>query len=105
MKIATTAAALSFVAVAACQNRAGQEAARDADAADTIVTAEQRVDTTIVTRDTTVEVDTIRKKSDRPVRRDTLQRSSNAGTTPSTTPPAGTPPAGDTAGTADAVQP
>jgi hypothetical protein len=105
MKIAITAAALSLAAVTACQNRGDQEAARDVDAADTIVTAEQRVDTAIVTRDTTVEVDTIRKKSDRPVRRDTLERSSNAGTTPNPAPPAGTAPVGDTAGTADSMQP
>jgi hypothetical protein len=102
MKIAITAAALGLVAAAACQNR-DREATRGVDAADTIVTAEQRVDTAIVTRDTTVEVDTIRKKSDRPVRRDTLQRSQNAGTTPSATPPAGTAP--DTGGTADTTQP
>ena len=105
MKIAITAAALSLVAVTACQNRGDQEAARGVDAADTIVTAEQRVDTAIVTRDTTVEVDTIRKESDRPVRRDTLERSSNAGTTRNTAPPAGTAPAGDTTGTTDTMQP
>jgi hypothetical protein len=105
MKIAITAAALTLAAVTACQNRADQAAGRDVDAADTIVTAEQRVDTTIVTRDTTVEVDTIRKKSDRPVRRDTLERSSNAGTAGATTPPAANTPVGDTTGTADTTQP
>jgi hypothetical protein len=89
-KLTLIAAALSLVVVAACDTRAGDETAREVDAADTIVTAEQRVDTTIVTRDTTVEVDTIRREADRPTRRDTLQRrgTSGAAPTPSTPAPA-----------------
>jgi hypothetical protein len=34
------------------------------------------VDTTIVTQDTTVEVDTIRQEGERPVSRDTIQQTS-----------------------------
>jgi hypothetical protein len=44
------------------------------DAADTIVTSDQTLDTTIVTQDTSVEVDTVSKDGDETVRRDTLQK-------------------------------
>jgi hypothetical protein len=39
-----------------------------------MVTTEQRVDTAIITQDTSVDVDTTHKEGDRPVRRDTVQR-------------------------------
>jgi hypothetical protein len=44
------------------------------DAADTIVTTEQSVDTAIVTQDTSVDVDTVQREGDGPVSRDTLQQ-------------------------------
>ena len=85
MKLAALAI-LGLFTVAACDQRQGDETGRavDAavDAADTIVTSEQNVDTTIVTQDTTVEVDTIRHEGDQPVSRDTLQ-GSGATTVPS----------------------
>ena len=82
MKIASLAV-LSLFTLAACESRPGADetGARDAgvDAADTIVTQEQRVetDTAIVTTDTTmdVDVDTTRTGGDEEsVQRDTLQR-------------------------------
>jgi hypothetical protein len=39
-----------------------------------MVTTEQTVDTTIVTQDTSVDVDTTHKEGDRPIRRDPVQR-------------------------------
>jgi hypothetical protein len=84
-------AALGLFSLLACDTRAGDETAREVDAADTIVTAEQRVDTTIVTRDTTVEVDTIRREADRPTRRDTLERRGATGAAPTTRTPAPAP--------------
>ena len=66
-------ASLFLVSVAACESRPGEETARGVDAADTVITTEQQVDTSIITRDTTVEVDTITREGDRPVGRDTLQ--------------------------------
>jgi hypothetical protein len=77
-------AILGLTAVAACDQRRGEESGRAVDAADTVITSEQNVDTTIITRDTTVEVDTIRQEGEEPTRRDTLQQSSP------TTPPADT---------------
>ena len=68
-------AILSLLAVVACENKADSETGRRAgEGADTMVTTEQTVDTAIVTQDTTVDVDTVRKEGDEPVRRDTIQR-------------------------------
>lgn len=78
MKLAALAI-LGLVTLSACETRQGEESARAVDAADTIITSEQNVDTTIVTQDTTVEVDTVRRDSDEPASRDTLQ-----GTSPTT---------------------
>ncbi len=70
-------AILGLTAITACdQRRQGEESGRAVDAADTVITSEQNVDTTIITRDTTVEVDTIRQEGEEPVRRDTVQQSS-----------------------------
>ena len=76
MKLAALAI-LSLVTLAACETRQGEESARGVDAADTIVTSERDIDTTIVTQDTTIEVetDTVRRDDDDPARRDTLQES------------------------------
>jgi hypothetical protein len=79
MKIASLAV-LSLFAVAACESRpeADETGARGPgmEAADTIVTQEQRVetDTAFVTRDTNVEVDTVSAGGDESVSRDTLQQ-------------------------------
>jgi hypothetical protein len=67
-------AILGLATVAACDQRQGDETGRAVDAADTVITSEQNVDTAIVTQDTTVEVDTVRREGDRPVSRDTLQQ-------------------------------
>ena len=72
-------AILGLLTVAACQPREGDETGRAVDAADTVVTSEQNVDTTIVTQDTTVDVDTVRHEGDQPVSEDTLQQPSGAG--------------------------
>lgn len=77
-------ALFGLFAIAGCEARQGDETGRAVDAADTVVTSEQNVDTTIITRDTTVEVDTIRQEGDRPVSRDTIQSSRTPTTTPST---------------------
>ncbi len=69
-------ALLGLCTVAACEQRQGDETGRAVDAADTVITSEQNLDTTIVTQDTTVEVDTVRREGDRPVSRDTLQQTS-----------------------------
>ena len=76
---------LGLLTLAACEQRQGDETGRAVDAADTVITSEQNVDTTIITQDTTVEVDTVRQEGDRPVSRDTLQGPSRTTTTtPST---------------------
>ena len=70
-------AVLSLLTAAACDSRpGGDETGRTegVDAADTIVTTEQTMDTAIVTQDTSVEVDTLEKEGDETVQRDTLQR-------------------------------
>ena len=90
MKVATLAI-LGIFSVAACEKRAGDETGRAVDAADTIVTSEQNVDTTIVTQDTTVDVDTVRHEGDQPVSRDTLKQPSGA-------------PSADTGSAADTTQ-
>jgi hypothetical protein len=69
-------AVLSLLALAACENRAGdRETGRAMEGADTMVTSEQKLDTTIVTEDTAVDVDvdTVEKEGDTTVR-DTVQR-------------------------------
>jgi hypothetical protein len=76
---------LGLVAVAACEQRQGDETGRAVDAADTIVTSEQNVDTTIVTQDTTVEVDTVRQEGDQPVSRDTLKQPTGTSMPPADT--------------------
>lgn len=72
-------AILGLLTVAACQERPGDETGR-VDAADTVVTSEQNVDTTIVTQDTTVDVDTVRHEGDQPVSEDTLKETSGTDT-------------------------
>ena len=68
-------AVLSLLALTACGDRAGdRETGRAGEGADTMVTTEQTVDTTIVTKDTSVDVDTTHKEGDKPVDRDTIQR-------------------------------
>ena len=69
-------AVLGLLALAACDSRGDDMDAdrRAGEGADTMVTTEQTVDTTIVTQDTSVDVDTTRKEGDRPIRRDTVQR-------------------------------
>ena len=84
MKLAALAI-LGILAVAACEQRSGDETGRAVDAADTVITSEQNVDTTIITQDTTVEVDTVQREGDRPVSRDTLQQSTGTSTTPTDT--------------------
>ena len=85
MKFAALAL-LGLFTVAACeQQRAGDETGRAVDAADTVITSEQNLDTTIITRDTSVEVDTMRMEGDQPVSRDTVQQ-----TSPTTPAPADT---------------
>ena len=71
-----TFAVLSTLTLAACEKRADErETGREpGEGADTMVTTEQRVDTAIITQDTSVDVDTTHKEGDRPVRRDTVQR-------------------------------
>ena len=76
-------AVLGLCTIVACEQRPGDETGRAVDAADTVITSEQDVDTTIVTHDTTVDVDTIRQEGDEPVARDTLDQSNPSTTTPS----------------------
>ena len=75
MKFAALAI-LGLFTVAACDQRQGDETGRAVDAADTVVTSEQNVDTTIITQDTAVEEDTVEQEGDQPVSRDTLQQPS-----------------------------
>ncbi len=74
-------ALLGLCTIAACQPRGGDETGSAVDAADTVVTSEQNVDTTIITRDTTVEVDTIKQEGDQPVSEDTLKAANPSTTT------------------------
>ena len=69
-------AVLSLLALAACENNADdrETGRRAGEGADTMITTEQTLDTTIVTQDTTVDVDTVHKEGDETVRRDTIQR-------------------------------
>jgi hypothetical protein len=77
MKFAVLAI-LGLVTVAACDQRPGDETGRAVDAADTIVTSEENLDTTVITQDTTVDVDTLRQEGDQPVSEDTLTQPSGA---------------------------
>jgi hypothetical protein len=68
-------AVLSLLAVAACQSRPdADESGRATDAADTVVTSNETRDTTIVSSDTSVDVDTTKKEGDKTVDQDTLQK-------------------------------
>ena len=69
-------AILSLLALTACGDRAddSETGRRIGEGADTMVTTEQTLDTTIVTRDTSVDVDTTHKEGDKAVDRDTIQR-------------------------------
>jgi hypothetical protein len=68
-------AVLSLLTVAACESRPGaDETGRAADGADTVVTSNETRDTTIVSSDTSVDVDTTTKEGDKTVERDTLQK-------------------------------
>ena len=72
MKTGYSLAVAAALALAACSPR--EESGRAVDAADTVVTQRQEQDTTIITHDTTVDVDTVRREGDQPVRQDTVQR-------------------------------
>jgi hypothetical protein len=69
-------AVLGLLAFGACNRAEDRETGRTT--ADTMLTSEQTVDTTVVTHDTNVDVDvdvdTTHKEGDEPVRRDTVQR-------------------------------
>lgn len=66
----TALTALALFAVAACSDRGG-ETGRVSGSADTSVTTRTAQDTTIVTSDTTVRVDTTKKEGD--VKRDSAK--------------------------------
>ena len=72
MKTGTTLATTALLVLGACSPR--EETGRAVDAADTVITTRQEMDTAIVTHDTTVEVDTIRREGEQPVSRDTVQQ-------------------------------
>lgn len=62
-------AVLSLLTVAACESRpesdeTGRAADAGMDGADTTITPDQSLDTTIVTADTSVDVDTTKKEGD-----------------------------------------
>jgi hypothetical protein len=73
-------ATLILLGVGACESR--DDTARVGQTADTVVTSHQMQDTTIVVRDTTVEVDTVKKEGDRPVTSDTVKRSGGSDSVP-----------------------
>jgi hypothetical protein len=74
MKIVNLAV-LSLLTVAACESRPGSdETGRAGEAADTMVTSSETRDTTIVSSDTSIDVDTVKKEGDKTVDRDTLQQ-------------------------------
>jgi ABC-type glycerol-3-phosphate transport system substrate-binding protein len=68
MKVLTGLALL--IGLAACGPRADRETGT---AADTSLTTRQTQDTTIVTSDTTVDVDTVNKEGDKAVTKDTVK--------------------------------
>jgi hypothetical protein len=69
MRTVLTSLAL-FAGIAACSDR-GRETGRVSGSADTSVTTRTTQDTTIITRDTTVRVDTTKKEGD--IKRDTAK--------------------------------
>ena len=69
MKVLTGLALL--IGLAACGPRGDRETGRVG--ADTTLTTRQTQDTTIVTSDTTVNVDTTKKEGDKPVGKDSLK--------------------------------
>jgi hypothetical protein len=66
----TVLTAMALLTLAACGKR-GQDTGRVGESADTTLTPRQTQDTTIVTSDTTVHVDTTKKEGD--VKRDTAK--------------------------------
>jgi hypothetical protein len=66
----TVLTAMALLTLVACGKR-GQETGRAGESADTTVTNRMTQDTTIVTRDTTVNVDTTRKEGE--IKRDTAK--------------------------------
>jgi uncharacterized lipoprotein len=75
MRMAAAAAALGIVMLAGCNK--GQETGRANDAnsaTDTLVTTRQTRDTTLITHDTTVDVDTTVKRGDNSTVVDTTRR-------------------------------
>jgi hypothetical protein len=67
-------AVLSLLALAACGDRGDRETGtRAGEGADTMVTSRETRDTTIVTADTSVDVDTTHKEGDKTVDRDTVK--------------------------------
>jgi hypothetical protein len=69
MKVLTGLALL--IGLAACNTRGDRETGRVA--ADTTLTTRQTQDTTIVTSDTTVKVDTVKKEGDKAVAKDSVK--------------------------------
>lgn len=69
MKVLTGLALL--IGLAACNTRGDRETGRVG--ADTSLTTRQTQDTTIVTSDTTVNVDTVKKEGDKAVSKDSLK--------------------------------
>ena len=69
MKVLTGLALL--IGLAACNTRGDRETGRVG--ADTTLTTRQTQDTTIVTSDTTVNVDTTKKEGDKAVTKDTVK--------------------------------
>jgi len=66
---------LAAASLVACNNnRAGDESGRVGGAVDTTITSRTTQDTTVVTRDTTVSVDTNRMEGDKAVSVDTTRR-------------------------------
>lgn len=71
MKAVMAGTMLGILVIGGCSPR--EETGRAVDAADTVVTTRQEMDTAIITTDTTVDVDTTRREGDRAVGRDTVQ--------------------------------
>jgi hypothetical protein len=73
MKTVLTALAL-VIGLTACESRGGEDTARVGEGADTMVTPRTTQDTTIVSSDTTVRVETDTTVKEGDVRRDTTKR-------------------------------
>jgi hypothetical protein len=71
------AVALGMTTLAGCKRN--DETGRANEAVDTVVTSRQTQDTTLVTHDTTVKVDTTVKRGDKSTHMDTVKKS-GAGT-------------------------